>query len=109
MRALLINPEFPKFFWTMQQLCHIQDRKSSTVPLGLVTVAAMLPPDWELRLVDLNTRPLTQSDWDFAEVVLFSAMGVQRASFVDLLRQAKALGKTVVAGGPFPSVLPEEV
>jgi radical SAM superfamily enzyme YgiQ (UPF0313 family) len=109
MRALLINPEFPKFFWTMQQLCRIQDRKSSTVPLGLITVAALLPSDWQLRLVDLNTRSLTQSDWEWAEVVLLSAMGVQHASFMDLLRQAKALGKIVVAGGPYPSVMPEEV
>jgi radical SAM superfamily enzyme YgiQ (UPF0313 family) len=109
MRALLINPEFPKFYWSMPQLCHIQDCKASTVPLGLITVAGMLPPDWQLRLVDLNTRPLTQSDWGWAEVVLLTSMGIQRANFLDLVRQAKALGKTVVAGGPQPSVMPEEV
>jgi radical SAM superfamily enzyme YgiQ (UPF0313 family) len=109
MRALLINPEFPKFFWSMQRLCHIQDCKASTAPLGLITVAAMLPPDWQLRLVDLNTGPLTQSDWEWAEVVLITSMGIQHANFLDLVRQAKALGKTVVAGGPQPSVMPEEV
>ena len=109
MRALLIQPEFPKFFWSMQQLCHIHGSKVSTVPLGLITVAALLPPHWQFRLVDLNVRPLTRDDWEWADVVLLSAMGVQRASFLDLLRKAKALGKTVVAGGPYPTTTPEEV
>jgi radical SAM superfamily enzyme YgiQ (UPF0313 family) len=109
MRALLINPEFPKFYWSMQKLCHIQNCKASTTPLGLITVAAMLPPDWHLRLVDLNARPLTPADWEWAEVVLLSAMGVQRGSLIDLIRQAKVLGKPVMAGGPHPSVLPEEL
>jgi radical SAM superfamily enzyme YgiQ (UPF0313 family) len=109
MRALLINPEFPKFFWTMPQLCRIHGCKSSTAPLGLITVAALLPSDWQLRLVDLNTRSLSEADWEWAEVVLFSAMAVQRASLLELIREAKARGKTVVAGGPYPSTIPEEV
>ena len=109
MRALLINPEFPTFFWTMPHLCRIQGCKSSTTPLGLITVAALLPADWQLRLVDINTGPLTEADWEWAEVVLFSAMAVQKGSLLELIPQAKARGKTVVAGGPYPSVLPEEV
>ncbi len=109
MRALLINPEFPTFFWTMPHLCHIQGCKSSTAPLGLITVAAMLPADWQLRLVDINTGALTSEDWDWAEVVLFSAMAVQKGSLLELIQEAKARGKTVVVGGPYPSVLPDEV
>jgi len=109
MRALLINPEFPKFYWSMPELCRIHGCKSSTAPLGLITVAALLPPDWDLRLVDVNTRPLTGADWDWAEVVLFSAMAVQRVSLLELVREAKARGKTVIAGGPYPSTIPEEV
>jgi radical SAM superfamily enzyme YgiQ (UPF0313 family) len=109
MRALLINPVFPKFYWTMPRLCYIQGCKSSTSPLGLITVAAMLPADWQLRLVDLNTGPLTESHWEWAEVVLFSAMGVQKPSLLELVREAKVRGKTVVAGGPYPSTVPEEV
>jgi len=93
----------------MQELSHIHGSKSSTVPLGLITVAALLPRHWQLRLVDLNIHPLTQADWDWADVVLLSAMGVQWASFLELLREAKARGKTVVAGGPQPSIVPEEV
>jgi radical SAM superfamily enzyme YgiQ (UPF0313 family) len=109
MRALLINPVFPTFFWTMPQLCRIQGCKSSTAPLGLITVAALLPPDWQLRLVDLNTTALTSADWEWAEVVLFSAMAVQKQSLLELVKEAKARAKTVVAGGPYPSVMPEEV
>jgi radical SAM superfamily enzyme YgiQ (UPF0313 family) len=109
MRALLINPEFPTFFWTMPQLCRIQGCKSSSTPLGLITVAALLPPHWQLRLVDLNSRALTSADWEWAEVVLISAMAVQKASLEELVREAKVRGKTVVAGGPYPSVMPEEV
>jgi radical SAM superfamily enzyme YgiQ (UPF0313 family) len=109
MRALLINPAFPTFFWTMPQLCHIQGCKSSTAPLGLITVAALLPADWQLRLVDLNTGPLTEADWEWAEVVLFSAMAVQKGSLQELVPEAKARGKIVVTGGPYPSVLPEEI
>ncbi|MEJ2069352.1 MAG: B12-binding domain-containing radical SAM protein [Syntrophobacterales bacterium] len=109
MRALLLQPEFPKFFWSMQQLCHIHGSQSSTVPLGLITVAALLPPHWQLRLVDLNVRPLNQGELEWADVVLLSAMGVQRVSFLNILREAKALGKTVVAGGPYPTTTPEEV
>ncbi len=108
MHALLIHPEFPKFFWSMQELCHIHGCKSSTVPLGLITVAALLPRHWHLRLVDLNTGSLTQADWEWADLVLLSAMGVQEASFLDLLREAKARGKTVVAGGPYVSTFPEQ-
>jgi radical SAM superfamily enzyme YgiQ (UPF0313 family) len=109
MRALLINPVFPTFFWTMPQLCRIQGCKSSTAPLGLITVAAMLPADWQLRLVDLNTSTLTEADWEWAEVVLFSAMAVQKGSLLELIPEAKHRGKIVVAGGPYPSVLPDEV
>jgi len=68
-----------------------------------------LPADWQLRLVDLNTGPLTESHWEWAEVVLFSAMGVQKPSLLELVREAKVRGKTVVAGGPYPSTVPEEV
>ncbi|MFW6127069.1 MAG: B12-binding domain-containing radical SAM protein, partial [Thermodesulfobacteriota bacterium] len=79
------------------------------MPLGLITVAALLPSHWQLRLVDLNTSALTQDDWEWADLVLLSAMGVQEASFLDLLRVAKARGKTVIAGGPYVSISPEEV
>lgn len=109
MRALLIYPKHPGGFWSLEQVCHLQGCKTIMVPLGLLTVAALLPPDWQLRLVNLNTHPLTEADWEWAEALLISGMIFQRANFLDLVREAKARGKTVVAGGPYPSVMPEEV
>jgi len=75
----------------------------------LITVAALLPAEWELRLVDLNTRSLTEEDWQWADLVLISAMYIQRAGLLALVREAKRRGKTVVAGGPYPTSLPEAV
>jgi radical SAM superfamily enzyme YgiQ (UPF0313 family) len=77
--------------------------------LGLLTVAALLPSEWELRLADLNTRSLTEQDWQWADLILISAMYIQRAGLLALVREAKRRGKTVVAGGPHPTSLPEAV
>jgi radical SAM superfamily enzyme YgiQ (UPF0313 family) len=78
-------------------------------PLGLLTVAALLPSEWEMRLADLNTRSLTQEDWQWADLVLISAMYIQRTGLLALVKEAKLRGKTVVAGGPHPTSLPEAV
>ena len=67
MRVLLINPEFPDSFWSLKQSCELLGRKTLVAPLGLLTVAALLPQDWEFRLADLNTRPLGAADWEWAE------------------------------------------
>lgn len=109
MRVLLINPELPYAYWSLPELCRIQGCKAQTIPLGLVTVAALLPPDWQLRLVDQNTRPLTGADWEWADLVLISGLERQQAPLLNLVQEAKARGKTVVAGGPYPSTLPDEV
>ena len=102
MRALLINPVFPTFFWTMPQLCRIQGCKSSTAPLGLITVAAMLPADWQLRLVDLNTRAIASADWDWADVVLISAMAVQKAEPPGTYSRGQGSGQNRGRGRPLP-------
>jgi radical SAM superfamily enzyme YgiQ (UPF0313 family) len=109
MRALLVCPEFPLSFWSFQKSCRLRGSKTVNPPLGLLTVAALLPPDWELRLADLNTRSLTEEDWQWADLVLISAMYIQREGLLALVREAKRRGKTVVAGGPHPTSLPEAV
>jgi radical SAM superfamily enzyme YgiQ (UPF0313 family) len=109
MRALLICPEFPLSFWSFQKSCRLRGSKTVNPPLGLLTVAALLPPAWELRLADLNTRNLTEDDWQWADLVLITAMYIQREGLLDLVREAKRRGKTVVAGGPHPTSLPEAV
>ena len=109
MRALLVCPEFPLSFWSFRKSCRLRGAKTVNPPLGLVTVAALLPSEWELRLVDLNTRSLTEEDWQWADLILISAMYIQRAGLLALVREAKRRGKTVVAGGPHPTSLPEAV
>ena len=101
LRALLIWPEFPYSYWSYRETNRMLAVKALTPPLGLITAAAMLPPEWELRLVDMNTRKLQEDDWDFADLVLMSAMIVQQGALLELVREAKGRGKTVVVGGPY--------
>jgi radical SAM superfamily enzyme YgiQ (UPF0313 family) len=78
-------------------------------PLGLLTLAALLPADWELRLVDLNARQVRPEDWDWAEIVMLSGMIVQREGMLNLIREAKQRRKTVVVGGPFATSVPQDI
>jgi radical SAM superfamily enzyme YgiQ (UPF0313 family) len=109
MRVLLINPKSPESFWTFREVCKSLGRKALTQPLGLITMAALLPAEWELRLIDCNAREVTGADWDWAEMVMLSGMIVQRSSQFALIREAKARGKLVVTGGPYATSLPEQV
>jgi radical SAM superfamily enzyme YgiQ (UPF0313 family) len=109
MRALLICPEFPLSFWSFQKSCRLRGNKTVNPPLGLITVAALLPSAWELRLVDLNVSSLTEEDWQWADLILISAMYIQKDGLLALVREAKLRGKTVVAGGPYPTSLPAAV
>jgi radical SAM superfamily enzyme YgiQ (UPF0313 family) len=109
MRVLLLNPERPETFWNLKQICKFSGRKALAPPLGLITVAAMLPRPWDCRLVDLNTRRLTEEDWSWADLVMLSGMYIQKDSLLKLTREAKERGKPVVAGGPFPTSVPQEV
>jgi radical SAM superfamily enzyme YgiQ (UPF0313 family) len=109
MRVLLISPEFPPSFWSLKESCAFQERKTLLPPLGLLTVAALLPQAWEFRLADLNTRPLNPADWDFADLVMISGMMIQRAGVLGLVQEARRRGKTVVVGGPYATSLPQEV
>lgn len=107
MRALLLNPEMPKSFWTFEQTCELCEAKALIPPLGLLTVAALLPREWEIRLVDLNVRVPSEADWKWAEIVMISGMVVQSEGMMELCRQAKDRGKTVVVGGPYVTSVPE--
>jgi radical SAM superfamily enzyme YgiQ (UPF0313 family) len=109
MRVLLINPEFPSSFWSLSESCELLGRKTLMAPLGLLTLAALLPRDWELRLADLNTRQLRPDDWGWAEMVMLSGMIVQRDGLLSLIREAKEKGKPVVVGGPFATSVPQEI
>ena len=100
MRILLIYPEFPDTFWSFKHALEFVGKRSALPPLGLLTVAAMLPPHWSKRLVDTNVRSLTEKDLAWAECVFISAMVVQRESARRIVARCKAAGLRVVAGGP---------
>ncbi len=108
MRVLLIYPVFPPSFWSFEETIRLVGRKAMLPPLGLVTVAALLPQEWEFKLVDRNIREITQAEWDWADIVMLSAMIVQKQDLLAQIREAKRRGKTVVIGGPYPTALPQE-
>jgi hypothetical protein len=74
MKALLIYPLFTKTFWSFEQVIRLEGRKALMPPLGLITVAAILPQAWEFILVDRNVRPVREEEWEWADIVLLSAM-----------------------------------
>ena len=103
MKVLLINPEFPDTYWSFRHALPFEGKRCAFPPLGLLTVSAMLPKTWERRLVDLNVRKLRSSVIKWADIVMVTAMLVQKDSLKEVVRQCKALGKRVVVGGPYVS------
>ncbi len=103
MKVLLVNPNFPDTYWSFRHALFFDGKKSAYPPLGLLTVAAMLPPTWERRLVDMEVRKLKRADLEWADMVFVTAMLVQKSSMLRVIEQCKALGKRVVLGGPYVS------
>jgi len=108
MRVLLIYPQFPQTFWSYEKILKLVDRQVLLPPLGLVTVAAILPQSWEFKLVDRNIRGVTEAEWSWADLVILSAMIVQKEDFAAQIQAAKQRGKKVAVGGPYSTSLPEE-
>lgn len=100
MKALLVYPEFPDTFWSFKHALKFIGKKSSSPPLGLLTVAAMLPDKWDLKLVDMNTAELKHEHLIWADMVFISAMVVQRSSAVEVIQRCVKAQRKVVAGGP---------
>lgn len=105
---LLVCPEFPQTYWGMTYSLRAVAKKMSMPPLGLLTIAALTPPGFCLRLADLNCRPLTEDDLHWADAVCLTAMLNQAKGLRGLARRARAAGKLVVFGGPYPTACPEE-
>ncbi|MDQ7821672.1 MAG: DUF4070 domain-containing protein [Candidatus Eremiobacteraeota bacterium] len=99
-RVLLVYPQYPDTFWSFKHILPFIAKKAAFPPLGLLTVAAMLPREWEKKLVDMNVSPLADSDIQWADYVLLSAMIVQRDSAKKVIRRCREMGTAVVAGGP---------
>ncbi|MDS3860658.1 DUF4070 domain-containing protein [Thermosynechococcaceae cyanobacterium BACA0444] len=108
MNILLIYPQFPQSFWSFEKTLELVNLKAQLPPLGMITVAALLPQAWNFKLVDRNVRDVTTAEWAWADVVILSAMIVQKADFAAQIQAAKAEGKLVAVGGPYATALPEE-
>src|SRR5438270_134081 len=109
MKALLVYPYFPDTYWSFRHALKFEGKRSAFPPLGLLTVSSMLPATWERRLVDLNVTRLKNADIEWADVVLCTAMIVQKDSLQEVIRRCKARGKRVVVGGPYVSTSAEHV
>ncbi len=107
MRILLINPDIPVTFWSFKTALKFISRKALVPPLGLLTVAAMLPRDWETKLVDMTTTKLRDRDIRWADYVFVTAMLIQQKSVDQVIERCRKIGTKVVAGGPLFTSLPE--
>ena len=100
MKVLLVYPQTPDTFWSFKHALRFVSKKAAFPPLGLLTVGAMLPDDWEKKLVDMNTATLTDKDLNWADYVFISAMAVQQDSAKEVINRCKKFGTKIVAGGP---------
>ena len=100
MKILLVYPEYPETFWSFKYAIKFISKKASLPPLGLLTVAALLPKEWEKKLVDITVTTLNDRDIKWADYVFISAMSIQKESVKKIITQCKELGAKIVAGGP---------
>ena len=106
--ALLVAPRFiGRSFWNFPAACEVQGARYPAAPLGLITVAALLPSEWECRLVNRNTEELLDADLDWADLVLTGGIMAQRADALAVIALARRHGKPVVVGGPDATSSPE--
>lgn len=100
MNILFTYPSYPDTFWSFKHALKFISKKAAFPPLGLLTVASLLPEEWNKRLVDLNIEQLKDKDILWADMVFISAMLVQKESAQEIISRCKKLNKKVVAGGP---------
>lgn len=100
MRILLVYPKYPETFWSFKHALKFVGKKAAFPPLGLLTVASLLPEKWKKKLVDMNIQKLEDEDLKWADMVFITAMIVQKESVKEIIKRSKKLGKRIVAGGP---------
>jgi radical SAM superfamily enzyme YgiQ (UPF0313 family) len=100
MKILLVYPKYPDTFWSLKHALKFISKRATHPPLGLLTVAALLPKEWDKKLVDMNVTPLGDTDIEWADLVFISAMSIQKTSVEEVIGRCKSLGVGVVAGGP---------
>ena len=108
MNILLIYPKFPETFWSFTYALSFVRKRAAFPPLGLLTVAALLPDEFSKRLVDVNVDRITNDDLSWADLVFIGGMAVQRESTKQIIAQCKDKGLKVVGGGPLFTAEPDE-
>ncbi|MYA29043.1 MAG: DUF4070 domain-containing protein [Nitrospira sp. SB0666_bin_27] len=109
LHALLVYPEHPPSPLGINFALKMLDIKAAFPPLGLLTIAAMFPPEYDLRVVDMNVTPLEDADLEWADLVCTSTMIVQRVSLQAVIERCNRAGVPVVAGGPYPTTFHDEI
>ena len=108
LKILLVYPQYPDTFWSFKHALRFISKKAAFPPLGLLTVAAMLPEEWDKKLIDMNVTSLADKDIRWADYVFISAMAVQKESALQVIKRCKQLNTMMVAGGPLFTMSPEE-
>src|SRR5579875_534220 len=105
MNVLLAYPRFPATYWSFRYALSFQGKRAAQPPLGLMTVAALLPGAWNKRLIDCNVESLRERDLAWADVVFLSGMHLQQQELLAIARRCRARGLRTVVGGPITSSL----
>jgi radical SAM superfamily enzyme YgiQ (UPF0313 family) len=105
MNTLLVYPQFPDTYWSFKHALSFIGKRAAQPPLGLMTIAALLPAGWRKRLVDLNVERLRDRDLAWADVVLISAMHLQHESLAEIVERCRVRGLRTIVGGPIASSL----
>src|SRR5665647_514478 len=100
MDILLVYPQYPDSFWSFKHAMRFISKKASVPPLGLITIAAMLPKAWHKKVVDMNVTTLKTGDVVWADYVFISAMSIQKESVNEIIRECLKCKTKMVAGGP---------
>src|ERR1700720_2736113 len=106
-KVLMVWPSFPASFWSLGEVMEMVPERSLVAPLGLITVAGLCPKQWEIRLVDLAFEELRDEDILWADLVMVSAMAVQREGVRQTLERACKLNRRTMIGGPYASSEPQ--
>jgi len=105
----MVWPKIPDSFWTFAGMMRLLREKVVIPPLGLITIAALCPEEWDIRLIDQGVEDLSDADILWADLVMVSGMRVQRKGLEEVLARARSLGRRTIVGGPYPSSEPDEV
>jgi radical SAM superfamily enzyme YgiQ (UPF0313 family) len=108
MNILLINPTYPDTFWSFRHALKFISKRAVFPPLGLLTVASMLPSSWNKKLIDLNVQDLREIELQWADYIFLGGMSIQAKSARTVIERCKTLRKKIVAGGPLFTAFPNE-